>query len=525
MKKAKRLLALTLGVLMVMGCLSVSAANSVLEVAEKPAKAIYYEDFSGATLDTTHITTGASVVLENGALVAKNPAKNEEVFSINMVPEGIKEPVFLEFELSHLGLKDVRDAQIIYTVKSTKGDFIQHRWYNASTPYIRTMGSWSQDADSYKPYKDINCAGSTAKVKMKLNPLTGAFTVWVNDDLFIAEGETGLRGEEQRPYLYSTGNFTDIKNITFKPTEAGIREIKIDNIKLYPAGSVATPAIPVAGEEIYRHTFDGDTVDTNMVEVVDDHTLTLSQANGILSLSGGHAQAARIYLQSNKQALTGKYVVETTYKTFSHTSTSGGYHRLTYGSVGTHYFQWYGSKVLKFRLGNDKLGDSGYYDFTTQADTYNALGDTVKVTQYFDTDAMTITAWINDVYAYTQEYTASESNVYSIPYLYTNVYNGTVNISDIRVYRPATFDAETGLSITEDEDTLEIATNAAKDGRLYFATYTGSGDATSLNNLGTAALSLEPGKVYTISKADWAGAKAFFWDNDQKPIVDSWNLR
>ena len=29
---------------------------------------------------------------------------------------------------------------------------------------------------------------------------------------------------------------------------------------------------------------------------------------------------------------------------------------------------------------------------------------------------------------------------------------------------------------------------------------------------------------YTVSKADWAGAKAFFWDADMKPIVDSWTL-
>ena len=48
MKNAKKFMALILGVIMTMGCLSVSAANNDLTVTENPAKMIYEsisEDF------------------------------------------------------------------------------------------------------------------------------------------------------------------------------------------------------------------------------------------------------------------------------------------------------------------------------------------------------------------------------------------------------------------------------------------------------------------------------------------------
>ncbi len=522
----KKTLALILGVLMLMGCLSVSAANSALNVTETPAKAIYFEDFSGATLDTTHVTLGGGATLDttSGKLVAENGTAETDLFNINVAPEGITEPVYFEFDVSQTRLKDVSNGQIKIHIHSTKGEFMQFRWYNAAAPFIRSMGGWSSTgAISYQPTKDFPYGGETARFKILLNPAAGTFKVWINDTLFIDEGETGLRGEDLVPYLYSTTNFTDLLSFKVLTNSASLEAVKLDNIKVYPASE---SPVPVVGEEIYRQTFD-EAVDTftatsNEIIPAINSNVTYTQANGALRMSTTDAAAGtNVYLQPNQQALTGKYVVEMVLKNASQTTYNDGYHRITFGSGGggTYYLQWIPNKVLQFRL-----GDGTWEYFTERMAELKANGTTLKVTQCYDTDANTATVYINDVLAYTKTYTDATKQFTSYAYINFNLYRGQTDIADLRVYRPLTFDSK-GLSITEDANSVKIATNAAKDGRLYFATYTGEDDAKTVSALGTTALSLAPGKIYTISKADWEGAKAFFWNNNQQPIVDAWDLQ
>ena len=92
MKKAKRFLALCLGLIMALGCVSVSAANESLTVTEKPAKMIYENDFSGSSVDTEHITLGPSTVQSDGVLLATNIAKDTSFVEYYTEKSGITEP-------------------------------------------------------------------------------------------------------------------------------------------------------------------------------------------------------------------------------------------------------------------------------------------------------------------------------------------------------------------------------------------------------------------------------------------------
>jgi len=500
MKNAKRLFALILGVLMLMGCLSVSAANSALSVTDNIT--VYYDDdASSGTYENVQKGNFANVVLSE---------------------TGIPGPIYFEFDVSHVGLTDMQDAQIQMFINSTDGQFMQFRWYNGNPTYIRVMGS-----KSYTPNKDFFNNTIEAKFKIKLNPARKTFAVWINGQEFIKEYEIAADSSgELKSYLFNEDNFTNLKSISFDiNNEAnGIRQIKLDNFKVYSVVDDSTFAV---GEEIYKHTFDGTTIDTSMVTV--GGGVTASQANGVLSLSCDSSEQGKqtlIYLQNSTEALTGEYVVETVFKNPVYNTNQ--YHRLTFGTQ-TCYLRWSPStymvkttkieQELKYRHGNT------YPDFTNQLSDFYADGKTLKVTHLYNTENCTVDVWYNDIYA--GQMTAAEgltAGMVSIPYINVNLYYGSIDVEEVHVYRPANY-GDSGVKITEDNEKVTITSDCEKEGRLYFATYEGEDDAKTVSALGTAALSLEPGKVYTVSKADWAGAKAFFWNNNQQPIVDAWDLQ
>ncbi len=518
----KKTLALILGVIMLMGCLSVSAANSALEVAEKPANAIFYEDFSGATLDTVHIATG-SASLADGALTAE-PAPATNFAKITFAPEGILTPVYLEYDVIQTGLKNVADVQIQMSLQSTAGTFLDFRWYNGNPAYIRSVAN---------PSVDATCDGAVAHIKFKIDGANKKLGMWVNDTLLIDENNcaSSIR------YYDSFRNLVSM-NIDLNKQIAGL---KIDNVKLY---SAVESTIPGVGEEICHYDFDqAGTYAANDVMTANDRT-TYTLADGQLKMDAdSNERSTWIYFTPEHTRLTGKYVVEFTVGDPWYRSNQ--LHRFEYGgsSGGTHYLQWeaaanssYGtSRTLLFRHSGggsvtpQGAGNvSGYsvydgnYESTDRMSEFSATGATdLTVTRLFDTDANTVDTWFNGVYAGQVSFTNDPNDNYtSIEGINFNLYSGVVYLKDLRVYRPMAFDAK-GLSITEDANSVNIATNAEKAGRLYFATYEGS----ALDAIGTTALSMAPGKVYKVSKADWVGAKAFFWDADMKPIVDSWDLQ
>ena len=505
----KKTLALVLGVIMLMGCLSVSAANSALNVTEKPANAIFYDDFSGATLDTVHVTAGSAAL--DGSALAAVPAPATNFAKFTFAPEGIAKPVYLEYDVSQYGLKDVADVQIQMSLQSTAGTFLDFRWYNGNPAFIRSIGS---------PSVDAVCDVTTAHIKFKIDAANKKLGMWVNDTLLIDENncESSIR------YFDKFTNLSAL-NIDLNKQISGLR---VDNVKLY---SAVESTIPGVGEEICHYDFDqAGTYAANDVMTADSST-TYTLADGILKMdSGGNNEKSTwIYFNPEHTKLTGKYVVEFAVNSPWHRSSQ--MHRITFGSNGTHYMQWTDNtnggvaKGLYFRnQGTGAPANYTYFDGKEgSVDRQAEFGATglLKVTRLFDTDANTIDTWFNDVYAGKLTFTGDTDDKFtSIEGINFNLYSGAVYLRDLRVYRPLTFDSK-GLSITEDANTVSIAANAAKAGRLYFATYSGD----SLSNLGTTALNMVPGKVYKVSKADWAGAKAFFWDADQKPITNAWDLQ
>ena len=111
MKNARKLMALILGVIMAMGCLSVSAANNDLTVTENPAKMIYESNFSGDTVDTDYIELDPNIASQTEGAIRSNYTAGT-VATFYAAKEGIKDPVTFEFDLYEYNMKDVGGAQV-----------------------------------------------------------------------------------------------------------------------------------------------------------------------------------------------------------------------------------------------------------------------------------------------------------------------------------------------------------------------------------------------------------------------------
>lgn len=526
----KKTLALILGVLMLMGCLSVSAE---LGVTPKPMNPTFFEDFSGSTLDPVRVSTG-SASLQDGALKAA-PATATNFAKIYFAKEGYTTPVYLEFDLIQSGLKHVSDVQVQMALQSYNADtdknetFLDFRWYNGNPAYIRSVSTSNAQA---------TCDVEKAHIKIMVDAANKKLGMWVNGTMMIDENNC----TDSIKTIGSMRNLAAL-NIDLNKQISGLT---LDNVMVYPARENTIPAV---GEVISHYEFDQTGVELSSDLVTKNDSTSYTVADGNFKMDSGSVKQAstKVYLDPvNKAKLTGKYVVELVVSPPWYRSDEK--HRITFGSAngGTNYLSWawssnssYGvTKGLFFRhSGGGSVSPTGtgtnsgysYYDGSYTSDNRMAEfgADTsynLKVTQLFDTDNNTVDVWFNDIYAGQRSFTNDPSDAYtSIEYIDFNLYAGNLLVYDIRTYRPANYNynANTGLSITEDANAVTFAANAAKAGRLYFATY----DGNALDAVDSAALALEPGKVYKVSKADWAGAKAFFWDADMKPIVDSWDLQ
>ena len=522
----KKTLALILGVIMLMGCLSVSAAVSPLIVSSKPMNAIYFEDFSGASLDTAHITPGTAT-LKNGKLIA-SPANAANIAKVTFAPEGYADPVYLEFDVIAEGMSKGYPAQIQMSLRSTKGVFLDFRWYSQGDQqdYIASVSDASPRA---------YCDETPAHIKFKIDGRNKKLAMWVNDTQMISE-------DNCQSSIRYFDKFTDLVSFNMDLANANLTSLALDNFAVY---SAKTSTIPAAGEEICHYDFDQAGVELASGLVSKDSGTTYTVADGMFKFdSDGKIEAStKIYLTPDKSKLTGKYVVEFVISPPWYRGSQ--LHRITMGTNGLHYLSWayangsYGaSKGLFIRhQGGGAVNPAGtgtktsysYYDGSYESTNRMAefgadLNALIKVTQLFDTDNNTVDIWFNEVYGGQRSFPADETDSFtSIECIDFNLYAGNVCLYDLRAYRPATYnyDATTGLSIAEDDESVTFATNAAKAGNLYFASYAED----TLAAIGNAALSLEPGKTYTVAKPEWPDIKAFFWDADLKPIVNAWDLQ
>ena len=517
MKKAKRLLALCVGLMMVLGCVSVSASDA-LTVTEKPAKMIYGNDFSGSSVDESHIVVGSnSTVLSDGMLMA-SPVPTGTFATVYAAKEGVTKPVTFEFDITNNGLIHytspfVRICPFGADSSSVIGDI---RWLGGGTSTLRIVkksGSGSH----------IDTAGlpSSSNIKITLNPLNSLFSVCVNGTEVLSEANSAN-------YIASTGsNFKRVGGFFISMNNDAISKLTLDNLKIYTEESKSVPAV---WEDIYKQDFekDVDTFTATSNEIVPEinSNVTYTQKNGVLTMKTTNEGAGtKVYLQPSKEALDGKYVVEMVLKNCSQTRIDKSYHRITLGDIGTYYIQWYPNADEKNRTLRFRYSTAGTYRTCDIVD-YNANGDTLKVTMCFDAEAYKLAFYFNDIFAFEEDYSGDsiKERRTSIAYINFNLYYGQIDLADLRVYRPLETDSNTGLKIEEKDNTVKIATASAKNGNLYFARYNGEGDNKSLASLGIAPLNLAPGKIYTVDKTNWKGARAFFWDNNLTPIVDPWNL-
>ncbi len=505
MKKAKKLLALILGVLMLMGCISVSAASSTLVVEEAPAKMVYENDFSGQTVDTEHIVlpAGGTTVQSNGTLTAA-PAPIGHFATIYAAKEGIAEPVYFEFDISNTGLTDYSNAIIQLFFLGNNGSLVGDlRWNGGNSPFMRMVSPNTSVAN----HKDVTCNFSSISVKVKMNPVNDSYAVWVNGNEFLSEAD-GVK--------YAKTAFTVVEGLKINMANTEIRNITIDNVKIYTEQAAD---IPVLWEEVSREEFEND-----MTTAANHGNMTLLSTNvshtwnnGMLSTTStasGGAKAWEYTLKDDGSALTGEYIVETRLSRSSGTTNT---HRLSFinGDTTLMYIGW-SSKINAVNVRHWNPSVDSQVSLGTPAN-FNAA-DTLKVTAYFNTANKTVKIWLNDILAHEYTFDGVTTGA-SINKIAMSAFTGSISVDDIRVYRPVK-----GLMKAETDNAVKFATDSAKAGRLYFATYTGADETKSLANLGTAALNLAPGKVYTIDKSDWNGAKVFYWDNDQKPIIDPFEL-
>ena len=505
MKKAKRLLALVLGLMMLLGCVSVSAANAPLTVTEKPAKLIYENDFSGSTVDTDHITLGPSTVQSDGVLVASNIAKDTNFVEVYTEKSGVIEPVTFEFTIDNIGLSRYKDIYIrICPFGDNSGDVLGDiRWISGS-PLFRIVKKRG-DVSNIDITENINSVST--RVKIRVNPFNNSFALWLNGTEVLSE-------EASVNYVVRT-SFDRVGGFYVKMCSGALEEIKLDNLKVYTEISENVPTI---WEEISHEDFETDmTTAQSQGKVVLASGIDNSWKDGrITSTVDGKAWDYNL-TDDEGNALTGEYVVE---MRLPSPTASNNRHRVYF--YENMYIGWTSlSKYDGIYVRHWNPNDSTQYQIGENNAQFNATS-TLKITALINTNTRKIKIWFNDIYAYEHEFnenvmTSANSKIRFQPY-------GTASVEDIRVYRPLKVDENTGLKIENSGNEVKIATTAEKTGNMYFAKYNGEGNNKTLASLGIAPLNLAPGKIYTVDKTNWAGAKAFFWDKDLTPIVDPWNL-
>lgn len=476
MKKAKRLLALVLGLMMLLGCVSVSAANAPLTVAEKPVKTYFETDFSetSANIDikhsnTTSVVDGALKVLDTNTTTS---AEEDKAFIYAKADKsGIAEPVFVEFDIYQNGLFNYSNNTIKMFFLSSGGGFIDLTWLGAGKNlrlYQDASNQYSATCDTYSNH-----------IKVKIDPLSKKYAVWVNGEKFAAEDEHN--------YIRSSAKFTDFAYLQLK-TNGSMKEVAIDNFIVYSEPNTAFPMV----EEVYNEPFDSEGGSKALTGDQNDFDIS--------SITPGENVAYEVDISGETGSNNLNYVM-------FRNDDKKIYSRVEWNRSGSndvmHLRVW--DTAAKYVIKDVKVSD------------YASNDGKLKITAVFSADCGNLKVYING--AFFHEYPFANKNGTPKVLRLAAGTGGSVTVDNIRVYK---FINE--LNITDDENAVKIATPSAKTGNLYFARYNGEGDNKSLASLGIAPLKLAPGKIYTVDKTDWAGAKAFFWDKDLTPIVEPWNL-
>lgn len=476
MKKAKRLLALVLGLMMLLGCVSVSAANAPLTVTEKPVKTYFETDFSAqsANVEIVEPVAPSTTKVENGALKITNTNVATELKTkiyAKANKTGIAEPVFVEFDVSHNGLFQYGGNDIeMFFVSSTNG-FIDFRWLSDRNVQF-------YDGASNKHLVNLGYVYSM-HIKVKIDPLAKKYAMWINDKEIV--------GEDEYNYIRNASKFNDFSFLQIKTT-GEMSEVAIDNFIVYSDPQTAFPMV----EELYNEPFDSE-----------GGSKKLTNANNDFDISGitsGENVAYEVDISGETGNSNLHYVM-------FRNDDKGIYSRVEWNTSGN-------NDVMHLRVWDTA---SKYVIKDVKVSDYASNDGKLKITAVFSADCGSLKVYVNGIFFHEYEFTNKNGTPKVLRIGVAT--NGSVTVDNIRVYK---FINE--LSIIEEENTVKIATPEAKSGNLYFAKYNGEGNNKTLASLGIAPLKLAPGKIYRVDKTDWAGAKAFFWDKDLTPIVEPWNL-
>ncbi len=477
MKKAKRILALAIGLMMALGCVSVSASDA-LTVTETPVKTYFVTDFSENTnieiveANTTQVADGALKVTNTNTSGADTKAK----IYAKADKSGIAEPVFVEFDVSHNGLFQTSGNDIeMFFVSSTNG-FIDFRWLSD-----RNI-QFYQDA-SNKHLVNLGYVYSR-HIKVKIDPLAKKYAMWINGEEIV--------GEDEYNYIRNSGTFNDFAFLQIKTT-GSMSEVALDNFIVYSEPQTAFPMV----EELYNEPY--DSVGGSKVITATDNDWDLSK------IATGEDVAYEIDINS--------------------TSGRSAYHGIMFRNQdkGIHTRVEWNSAAgdsLKVRVWDPSFSSYKYIvesGDAAKASTYNANNGKIKVTAVFSQNGKVVEIYANGIFVVKYEFSQEGGTPSVLRFILAGSCQASVD--NVRVYK---FINE--LSITEDENTVKIVTPEANTGNLYFAKYDGEGNNKTLAALGIAPLKLVPGKIYTVDKTNWAGARAFFWDDNLTPIVDPLEL-
>ncbi len=506
MKKAKKLLAMILGVILVMGSLSVSAATEKLTVTD--ATFLYEADLSGDSLDESRINIGNATFLPDNDRIRLNG--NSVKFYYNegklagdgttTIHPGIADgTIVAEYRIVQYGMFD-GDTQIQMALIDSKGKAINdYRFYGGGNRYVGFINGAGQAQFTTAKLESTNVSSSSYTFKIACNPTTGLTEFWVDGDKVLeASNSVGL--------LRTRANASNIAGLSITQSNT------VGTIDIIAVSFSVLPEVGATfGETLYYEDFEGDTEIGSEYKI--GNNVTASIDDGVL-LTESSASEVTAWSLDLGETITGKYVVDVVLR---NEETGSAYQRLNLYTGGDHFYAGWNPGYTESGV-NNGLVYRNFYPATGNVKlsepAYNAEKSKVlKVTFHLDTNEGTLDLYFNGSHAYTCE-SSNVANGLSINGLYLYQYGGKVGVDSIHIYRPV----EESLMVKEVEGGVKIASTTEMSTTMAAATFAGTEEAKTLETVAASDITLKPGVVYTVSTADFAGGNFYLWDSALKPL-------
>ncbi len=497
MKKAKKLLAMLLSVILVMGCLSVSAATEALNVDAEDSSLLYSEDFTSETLDSRIVHTDGTYEPQNRRIYLKGGGSAIKMYFDENKLGYDKGTIEVEFGIIQYGAFDGDTQLQMALFNQADKNIHDFRFYGGGNRFVAFMNRNSSTTIGWQTEKLEK--KTTYIFKVAYNPISKLTSFYVDGELVLEETANLDR--------FGADRGTDVAGISFTHSNT-TGQFAINKIKFMAPKTAANADVWV--DEI-NEEFNGSEVPA-MVEQKSEYSYAVSNGALDVTCESSDPKERGTKFTFSESPLTGKYVVEVLLKATTMKSEAV---RVWFGSGQANwYVQWDGN-VLAGRYWDPNVvwyltSDGGNY---AMAADYNA-NSVLKITAHYDTTAGTVDVYFNDIFVTKMTFTGeSKTTSTSINQITLAEKTGTLTIGSIRVYRPVE-----GLMVEEVEGGVKIASATEISAKLAAATYAGEGAATVLDSIAASDITLKPGVVYTVSTADYAGGNFYLWDSALKPL-------